>query len=465
MSQQVLDLRRSLRTIRRYRILVAVIAGLGFLLGAVFTVLSPPMLSSQALVVLPPGIRDSSTQVVIADSVPVVARAMRHVHPALPLETLVGRVHVTNPTPDLIQISAQAKTAAQAEQIANAVARSYISYTGSANTPGGQVLGRLLQPATTASGTPFPVSLAITGGLGLLAGLVAGSIAALGLGRGDRKLRERDQIAGAVGLPVLASVPVAHPSGPAGWRRLLDEYEPGAVEAWGMRKALHQLGMIDFKGADGPPSLTVLTLSSDYGALALGPQLAVYAASLGIPAALIVDSQPDVEAAATLRAAVGVASGRPSGPPDEPARVVLGEHSSGRPRITIVVAALDSQTPLVADTMRTTATILGVSAGAATAEQLARLAVSAADDGRDLAGIVVANPDPDDRTSGRLPRLAEPVRRRLPSRLAGPAPFAARSGPSQPGPSQASPSQSGPARPGPARPASSRPGPATETGR
>ena len=69
--------------------------------------------------------------------------------------------------------------------------------------------------------------------------------------------------------------------------------------------------------------------------------------------------------------------------------------------------------------MRTTATVLGVSAGAATAEQLARVAVSAADDGRDIAGIIVADPDPADHTTGRLPQPARPAQRRLPTRLTG----------------------------------------------
>jgi hypothetical protein len=68
---------------------------------------------------------------------------------------------------------------------------------------------------------------------------------------------------------------------------------------------------------------------------------------------------------------------------------------------------------------RTTTTVLGVSAGAATAEQLARVAVSAAEDGRDIAGVVVANPEPDDATTGQIPQLGRPVRRRLPTRLNG----------------------------------------------
>ena len=40
-------------------------------------------------------------------------------------------------------------------------------------------------------------------------------------------------------------------------------------------------------------SVAVLSLSSDPGAFALGPQLAVFAASLGIPTALVIGPQQD----------------------------------------------------------------------------------------------------------------------------------------------------------------------------
>jgi hypothetical protein len=56
--------------------------------------------------------------------------------------------------------------------------------------------------------------------------------------------------------------------------------------------------------------------------------------------------------------------------------------------------------------------VLAVTSGAASAEQLARVAVSVTADGRDIAGILVADPDSSDRTTGRLPQLAELPRRK-----------------------------------------------------
>jgi hypothetical protein len=69
----------------------------------------------------------------------------------------------------------------------------------------------------------------------------------------------------------------------------------------------------------------------------------------------------------------------------------------------------------MAGTMRTTATVIGVSAGAATAEQLARVAMSAANDGREIAGIFVADPEPTDATTGRIPKPPRPTHNKLPA--------------------------------------------------
>src|SRR5262249_43538473 len=245
--------------------------------------------------------------------------------------------------------------------------------------------------ATNAAGTPLPTRLVINGGLGALVGLVIGALVALALGRRDRRLRERDEIADSIGIPVLMSIAVGHPSDAAHWTKLFDDYAPGAVDAWRMRKALRQLGLTGANLTDaGSSSLAVLSLSSDPKALALGPQLAVFAATLGIPTVLVVGPQQDANAAATLRAAC---AGR-QGPARRSAnlRVTVSDEREVPDRVLgagliVVVAVVDGQDPRVADTMRTTATVLGVSAGAVTAEQLARVAVSAATDDRDIAGI------------------------------------------------------------------------------
>ena len=87
--------------------------------------------------------------------------------------------------------------------------------------------------------------------------------------------------------------------------------------------------------------------------------------------------------------------------------------------LVIVVTVVDGRAPKMPDTMRTTATVIGVSAGAATAEQLARAAVVAGADGREITGILVADPDPTDQTTGRIPHMTRPAWRGLPNRLRG----------------------------------------------
>ena len=165
----------------------------------------------------------------------------------------------------------------------------------------------------------------------------------------------------------------------------------------------------------------MLSLSSDPGALALGPQLAVFAASQGIPTALVVGPQQDADVTATLRTACAAPPSASSKRPSQLRVTVSDDDVDVQPdaALTVVVAVVDGRSPRMPDTMRTTATVLGVSAGAATAEQLARVAVSAAADGRDIAGILVADPDPADQTTGRLPQLARPAQRRMPTRMTG----------------------------------------------
>jgi capsular polysaccharide biosynthesis protein len=442
MSQETLDLRRSIRIIRRYKLLMGVMVTLGVLAGGAYAALQTPTFTSTALVLLSQSGQAAqagaeaaanggpnpwtTTQVVIATSNPVLMGALPHVSPAMSIDQLRGEVQIGTQTSYIISVSVTAKTGADAAANANAVAESYIAYIGSANNPVGETQGQLLQKATTGTGSSLVkriVGYAVFALLGAILGAAIGAVIALARNRSDKRLRQRDEIANSIGVPVLASFPVGHPSSPGDWIKLLKDYKPGPLHALQLRKTLQQLEMaagVNFGRENSRWSFTVLSLSSDPGALALGPQLAAFSASQGIPTALVVALQQD----ATVTAALQTACVAPPASSEWPAhlRVLITdsevEEQSGA-ELTVVVGVVDSQNPQVPDMMRTTATLFGVSAGVVTADQLARGAVSAVSDGREITGILVADPDSDDRTTGRVPQLGRRGQRTLPTRVTG----------------------------------------------
>jgi len=457
MSQQALDLRKSLQIIRRHKRLMRVAVALGILAGVTYVVVKPAMLTSTALIALPPtgsveavttaGATDpfTATQEIVAGSYPVLSNALPEARPAMSFNELRHNVQVASPGPDIISVTAKGGNAAAAEATANAVADSYVRYVSSSQSAVGRIYAELLQSAGSATGSS-PLKRAIVYALlGGLAGALIGAIAALVIGRNDRRLRVRDEIAKSIGIPVIASVPVAHPPAAAGWTKLFEDYKPTAVHSWQLRTALQQLGMARsgfgrpvydgngsslyddgrafmYDGDGGRSSLMVLSLSSDSGALALGPQLAVFAASQKIPTSLVIGPQQDAAATATLRTACAAPLSEAStghGLLRVTAYDEGGVDMQPDTALVIVVAVVDGRAPKMPDTTRTNATVIGVSAGAATAEQLAAAAVAAAADGREITGILVADPEPTDQTTGRIPHPARPPRRRLPNRLRG----------------------------------------------
>ncbi len=162
--------------------LLAVLATLGFAL------LRPPLLSSKVLVDVPAS-KQIQTQAVIAGSEPVLLAAS-HSDPALSFEQLLRQVKVVVSSSNLLAITVSAKTAAQAQDGANAVARSYVAFVRSPGAPGVQVLARMVcSPgsagvcASPARGTGLSAWVAETTGFGTLVGLVLGVIAAFALVR------------------------------------------------------------------------------------------------------------------------------------------------------------------------------------------------------------------------------------------------------------------------------------------
>jgi capsular polysaccharide biosynthesis protein len=418
MSEHTLDLKSCLHIVRRRLAVVGLVAALGLLAGAGYTALNPPTYTSSALVALASSTRSVPSQVVIAGSGPVLTGALRNLHQDMSLPTLRSRVQVANPISYVVSISAEGNTAAEANAIANAVATSYAAYVNAASDPDKQAQAEVLAGATSAVGARPASRFVMTALLGALAGALIGAIGVLAAGRGNRRLRQREEIADAIGVPVLASLATRRPADAAGWARLLEYYEPRAADAWRLHSALDYLGLADMTSAGGAGrfSLTVLSFSSDRRALALGPQLAVSAASAGIPTALVIGAQQDTSTAALRAACLAT-------PPSTlPSRLQVAIADPGNPdwpdaALTVVVAVLDDHNPQVAGTMRANATVLGVSAGAVTAGQLAHFAASAASAGRHIAGILVADPDPTDPTTGRHPRLARPDQ--MPTRING----------------------------------------------
>lgn len=442
MRHEALDLRRSIQVVRRHKLLMAIVMGLAILAGSAYAFLKPSMVTSTALVLLSQSTSAQAgaqvaasggadpymaTQEVIAKSNSVLLAALPHVRPAMSISQLRSDVAIGSETSYILSVSVKASVGADAAANANAVAKSYIAYVGSPTSPGGPVQTQMLQKATTAAAPGLLkhiLTYAIYALLGAIVGALIGAVIALAIDRNDRRLRKRDEIANSIGVPVLASFPVGHPSDPREWTRLLTDYKPGALHALALRRALQQLEMAaaeaKFDRGSGGWSFTVLSLASDPGALALGPQLATFAASQGIPTILVIAGQVDETVTASLRTACAAPPTSLEWP--KHLRAVVSDTDAEAERdatLAVVVAVVDGKSPRVPETMRTSATLLGVSAGAATADQLAQVAVSVVSGGREIAGLLVADPDSADETTGRVPQLGRRGLQRMPTRLTG----------------------------------------------
>jgi capsular polysaccharide biosynthesis protein len=282
----------------------------------------------------------------------------------------------------------------------------------------------VIQPATAATGPSTVRRLLFWTPLGALFCTVLAAAVILATARRDPRVGLRDEIADAVGSPVLAAVQSRPQRSVAGWSTLLETYEATPVESWAFRQVLRGLVPAergqDRKGeprgvgtVDHPQSITVVSLSGDGRGLAVGPQLAAFASSLGIATRLVTAQGHD--RAATLWAAC--AADRT--PPPRPG-LYVGEVLDGEAiDLTIILVVVDRRQPDLGEAPTTAATVLSVAAATATEQELARVAVAVDDAGRRIDGIVVADPDRTDRTSGRRTMDERSRQVALPMRLTG----------------------------------------------
>jgi capsular polysaccharide biosynthesis protein len=290
----------------------------------------------------------------------------------------------------------QSDLALQIDQIKNQIQNSQTS-TGAT----------LIDDATPAE-RPSPAvryTLGSVSGMLIAAGLAA-LLLVLVVGRRSRRLRFRDEIADALGAVVIASVRSQAARSVAAWTTLLANYAPGMVDSWALRQTLrHLLGADVALGLPRPPgeaakrnavTVAVLSLGDDPRGLALGPQLASYAASVGVRTRLVA-TQGDTSTMSLWAACSGVYENS-----EVRENLVVGTQlGSQMAELTVVLAVIDRHEPELTKLPRTGNTFLSVSAGAATPEDLARAAVAADDAGARIDGILVADPDDLDRTSGR----------------------------------------------------------------
>jgi hypothetical protein len=243
-------------------------------------------------------------------------------------------------------------------------------------------------------------------------------------GRRGRRLRSRDEIADALGSAVIASLRSQTPRSVAGWSALLESYAPNTVDAWALRQGLrHMLGRKVALGPRPPAAgdskrksvtVVIMALADDPRGLALGPQVASYAAALGVSTRLVA-AQGHPSAASLWAACSGVYE-------NSTVRdgLTVGT-TAGRRRVdlTVVLVVVDRQDIQLTDLPSASRMFLAVSAGAATADDLARAAVTADDAGAPIQGILVADPDDLDRTTGRLLQAERSQQIPLPARLTG----------------------------------------------
>jgi len=268
---------------------------------------------------------------------------------------------------------------------------------------------RVLDPATSARpSSPFAEVIAIA--LGGVIGLIVGMSLALALERRDHRIRSRDEIADAVGVPVIASMTSPRRAGVKEISALLRKPEPDAVEAWAMRRALHHLGVV---GGEDQARLSVVSLAHDPAALLVGPGLASFASSIAISTRLVVTTRSTV--AAPLRAAIHAA---PFPNPNLSAVDWSGDagEATADARLVVSVGVHEPKSGLASPGGAEGIAVIAVSSNKATAEQLAQLAIATTETKQVLAGIIVVNPDADDVTTGRYlrgQRLSLAVPRRV----------------------------------------------------
>jgi hypothetical protein len=316
--------------------------------------------------------------------------------------------------------NAVAELTAQQGQLALRVEGLKEQATPTTTGPGARVI---VQP-TPAKRTDLVLWTTVAMLLGALLALGVSTVVLSSMSRRDRRLRTRDEMADAIGSAVIGSVRARPQRAAAGWSALLERYEPSVTEAWSLRQALDHVGLGDLTMRSGHAAnrnqrarsrvLTLVTLSDDARGLAVGPQLASHAAALGLRTRLV--AKQGHESSSVLWAACSTLRRD-----DEvrPGLHVDTRRRKGVDDLTVELVVVDRRNPQFVGLDSNSVTLLAVASSSATAEDLARTAVAAYEAGGRISGVIVADPDSLDRSTGRLLLQQRSEQMPLPHRMTG----------------------------------------------
>jgi hypothetical protein len=254
--------------------------------------------------------------------------------------------------------------------------------------------------------------------VGAVSGLLVGALIAFILGRRDRRLRRRDDISAAAGAPVMASLSAQRPKTEGDWLHLLENWQPSVPDRAHLHRLLDALGVRDsapklqlaLRSAEPPDEpgvdVTIIGLVGDRRALAAAPEVAAFAAGLGLPTAFAVHG--DHESTEALRQACAARHQPPRTPkgnlltyerppelmPDNVALTVTFRLVSADPldMMSYLDAGVTTSRPMI--------TLLAVSTRQAMANELDFVAATLGKHGLHLSGVLVVDPDPSDTTAG-----------------------------------------------------------------
>jgi hypothetical protein len=408
MNEQPLDLRASISALRRRRLAIAIVGLVGLSLGLLNMAAHRSTPSAVTLVLLPtqPGAAggttvDAQSQAVVAGSTPLQTAATQSLSP--PVDANQVRVTVVPDSTSVLRIRAQAPKSQQAVALADGVANNYIAFVKSNRIMTGVPL--IIQKAAVTPSSSAVSRAVKNGGIGLAAGLLLAAIVVLMRAKRDHRLRRRDQIARAIGVPVLATIESGSYKSAAQWCRLLEHFDPSASTAWNLRKVLRHMIPGDL---DNDLTICVAAFAQDTAALATGPQLALAAAAFGLPSDLEAGDQevfaPLRAARATLHNPGHVGRIVEFGPRDiDPWKQVWDtpeRRVANGAQLEVSVVALERSRPeLLPLTGRL---ILAVSSGFPVTDDLAGVALAATEVNLKIDGIVLVNPEPGDSTVGMI---------------------------------------------------------------